>query len=128
MKHRLLLILALLVPLGLATKFYSGPAEAWVHGHAGGLLYVTFWCLLVLAIWPRFSATAVAVGVFLVTSVLEFSQLWHPPPLEMVRSTFLGHALIGSTFSWSDFPYYGAGALTAVYIARICTSRSCCQI
>jgi hypothetical protein len=32
---------------------------------------------------------------------------------------WVGHALIGSSFSWSDFPYYGAGALLAIAIVRI---------
>jgi hypothetical protein len=52
--------------------------------------------------------------------MLEFLQLWRPPLLQAVRSTFLGHALVGSSFAWSDFPYYGAGTLAAVGIARIC--------
>lgn len=125
MRLRLLLILAIVVPLGFATKLYTGPARAWVHGHAGGFLYVIFWCLLALAIRPRLSPWVVGAAVLLVTSVLEFLQLWHPPLLQAVRSNFLGHAFLGSTFAWSDFPYYGAGALVAVGIARICRrSRS----
>ena len=120
MRLRLLLVLANVVPVGLATKFYGGPAEVWVHAHAGGLLYVVFWCLLALAIWPQFSPWVIGVVVLVITSLLEFLQLWHPPLLQAIRSTFLGHALIGSSFSWSDFPYYGAGALAAVGIARIC--------
>jgi hypothetical protein len=124
-RFRLLLVLAFVVPVGLATKFYAGPAETWVHAHAGGFLYVIFWCLLALSIWPQLSPWIVGCAVFVITSILEFLQLWHPPVLQAVRSTFLGHALIGSSFSWSDFPYYGAGALVAVGIAWICrNSRS----
>jgi hypothetical protein len=119
-RPRLLLVLAVVFPLGFATKFYSGPAEGWVHGHAGGLLYVVFWCLLALVLWPKLSPWVVAGVVLVVTSFLEFLQLWHPPLLQSIRSTFLGHALIGSSFTWSDFPYYGAGALVAVGIARLC--------
>jgi hypothetical protein len=52
--------------------------------------------------------------------MLELLQLWHPPLLEVVRSTFLGHALIGSGFQWSDLPHYAAGALVAAGIARLC--------
>jgi hypothetical protein len=117
---RLLFILAIVVPLGLATKFYAGPAEVWVHAHAGGFLYVVFWCLLALAIWPQTSPWVVGIVVLLITSALEFLQLWHPPVLQAIRSTFFGHALIGSSFSWSDFPYYVAGMLSAAAIARFC--------
>ena len=41
--------------------------------------------------------------VLAVTFALEFLQLWKPPFLQAVRSTFLGHVLIGSSFSWFDF-------------------------
>ena len=118
-RFRLSLILAVLVPLGLVTKLYGGPGAAWVHAHAGGFFYVIFWCLLVLLIWPLLSPARVGITVFLVTSSIEFLQLWHPPPLQMIRSTFLGQALLGSYFSWSDFPYYAAGAVVAGGIARL---------
>jgi hypothetical protein len=116
----LLLALAVVVPLGFATKLYRGPAEAWVRGSAGGVLYVLFWCLLVVLLWPRLGAWRVAAGVLAVTSALEFLQLWHPPFLQGFRSTFLGHALIGSSFSWLDFPHYAAGALLSVLVIGRC--------
>ncbi len=118
-RFRLVLILAVLVPSGFATKFYEGWGSAWVQAHAGGFLYVVFWCLLALVIWPRLSPVVVGVTVFLTTSILEFLQLWHPPALQTIRSTFLGQALLGSYFSWSDFPYYAAGAIVAVGIGQL---------
>jgi hypothetical protein len=116
---RLFLILALVTPLGIATKFYTGPAEMWVRTRAGGLLYVVFWCLLALVLRPNLSPWIVAAAVLFITSILEFLQLWHPAPLQAIRSTWLGHALIGSSFSWSDFPYYGAGAVLTILIVQI---------
>ena len=131
-RFRLILLLAVLVPLGLATKFYEGSGSAWVQAHAGGFLYVLFWCFLALVIRPLLSPAVVGVTVFLITSILEFLQLWHPPALQMMRSTFLGQALLGSYFSWSDFPYYAAGAVVAVGIAQLLgrtgsSSRRCGQ-
>ena len=116
-------VLAVLVPLGFGTKIYTGPGSAWVFGHAGGLVYVAFWTLLVLAVRPDLSATRVAVWVLVVTCALEFLQLWHPPFLEAARRPFLGQALLGSTFSWSDFPYYAAGAVVGALVGRGCSSR-----
>ncbi len=114
----LAVVLVVLVPLGVGTKFYSGPGSAWVMGHAGGFLYVVFWSLLVLAVRPDLRVGKVALGVLVVTCALEFLQLWHPPLLEAVRRTFIGQAILGSYFSWSDFPYYVAGAATAVVVAE----------
>lgn len=103
--------LAVVTPLGFLSKFYSGPGASWVADNAGGFLYVVFWIAVVLALVPRLSGAAVAASVLIATCALEFAQLWHPPLLERIRATFLGHALLGSTFAWSDFPYYFAGAL-----------------
>lgn len=104
--------------LGLASKLYAGPGASWVGGSAGGFFYVLFWIFLVVAVAPTVSVGAVALCVLGITSVLEILQLWHPPLLERVRATFLGHALIGSTFSWGDFAYYGLAALAAPSLAR----------
>ncbi|MGI9592332.1 MAG: DUF2809 domain-containing protein [Myxococcota bacterium] len=114
----------MLVPLGLLTKFYSGPGSDWVATQAGGFLYVVFWVFLVLAIAPGLCAGVVSAAVFAVTCALEILQLWHPPLLIQLRSTFLGHALLGSTFSWIDIPYYAAGCLVAYAAARIVQSHS----
>jgi hypothetical protein len=48
--------------------------------------------------------------VLSVTCLLEGLQLWHPPFLEWPRSYLIGQILLGTTFSWSDFPYYFIGA------------------
>ena len=100
-----------LAVLGVATKLYTGPGAGWVTGSAGGVLYVAFWVLVVLALRPVLTPARVAGAVFLVTSALEFLQLWQPAWLAPIRANFVGHALLGSTFSWLDFPHYALGAL-----------------
>ena len=112
-RGRCLAVLCVATPLGFLTKFYSGPGAAWASSQAGGFLYVVFWIFVALALFPWLSRRSVSLGVVLVTCALEFAQLWHPPLLERIRSTFLGHAVLGATFAWSDFPYYVAGGLAA---------------
>ena len=108
----------LLVPLGIGTKLYTGPLSGWVNDSAGGFLYVMFWVFVVLGLAPRLRSGPVSAAVLLATSALEILQLWHPAWLTAVRSTFLGHALLGSTFAASDFLYYAAGCLAAHLVAR----------
>jgi hypothetical protein len=122
-RRSLLLLLAVIAPLGVASKFYAGPAQLWVRGQAGGILYVAFWILIVLLAWPQLSARLVAVVVLGITCALEVLQLWHPPILDAVRGTFIGHALIGSTFSWWDFPNYALGAILGVVLAGAALAR-----
>ena len=108
----------LLIPLGISTKFYAGPFAWWVHYRAGDLIFAAFCVLAVLALFPRLRAGYVAAGVFLAASMLEFSQLWHPRELEDMRGSFVGHALLGSTFNWYDFLHYAVGCLAAAWLAR----------
>ncbi|MBN2213867.1 MAG: DUF2809 domain-containing protein [Bacteroidales bacterium] len=104
--------------LGFGSKLYSGIGSGWFNNSLAGLFYEIFWCLVVFIIHPRLNAFKIASGVFFITSVLEFLQLWHPPFLQMIRSTFIGSALIGNSFNWLDFPYYLAGCITGVIIMR----------
>jgi hypothetical protein len=124
-RRLLLKLLAVVVPLGVATKFYTGPAQLWVRGHAGGILYVVFWILLALIIWPTLSLRLVALTVLGITCILETLQLWQPSVLDGVRSTFVGHALIGSTFSWWDFPSYVLGSVLGVLFVSLARVRAC---
>ncbi|MFQ6113020.1 MAG: DUF2809 domain-containing protein [bacterium] len=117
-----LIALSAITLLGFASKFYHGPAAWWFNDHLGGLLYEVFWILLINVVWPESSPFWVVLAVFLVTSALEFLQLWHPPFLQLVRSTFLGRTLIGTSFTWWDFPYYvlgcAAGYIWLRYVGR----------
>ncbi len=99
--------LLLVVPAGFAAKYATGPG--WIADHGAGALYVVFWILAACLVWPSRRARIVAI-VLGATCGLEFLQLWHPAPLEAVRATFIGRALIGTTFDWGDFPPYFLGA------------------
>ncbi|MHC4966858.1 MAG: ribosomal maturation YjgA family protein [Planctomycetota bacterium] len=105
-----LVSIVVIVPLGFALKFYGGPGQAWVNNSLAGVAYEIFWCLAVFAAWPRRAAiTRIVAGVFTVTCALEILQLWNPPWLEAIRSTWAGRAIVGTTFVWSDFAYYVLG-------------------
>ena len=101
--------LLIVVPIGFATKFYSGPATLWVKHSLGGVWYEIFWCLLLSLFGPTRRAGSIVAVVFLATCGVEFSQLWRPPWLEDLRNFFLGTTLLGTSFTWSDFPYYALG-------------------
>lgn len=115
---RFLVSLALLIPIGIATKFYHGPGELWIQYHFGGVVYEIFWCLLIACLLRHQSVFRIALSVFLVTCVLECLQLWHPPFLEWIRASFIGRALIGTSFSLLDFPHYFLGCLLGSFWAR----------
>lgn len=77
---------------------------------AGGVLYVMFWSFLFhTIILDKLSPLWICLTTTLTTCLIEFSQLWHPPFLEGIRSYEIGYAILGTTFSWSDFPPYFLG-------------------
>ena len=102
---------ALLVPIGLGTKIYAGPGADVVRASVGGALYVAFFCLAALVVWPRARPWVVSASVLGATCLVEVLQLWHPAWLEAIRATTPGGLLLGSAFGWEDFPWYGVGAL-----------------
>ena len=107
---RRLISIAIILPLGLYSKRYRGPAWHWVNDSLGGVFYEILWCLVVALLLPRVRAGRIATAVLIATCILEFLQLWHPPFLEYLRSFFIGRAILGSYFDWSDFPYYFLGS------------------
>ncbi len=117
-RPRLAAAIILVTLAGLALKLHPGPAGGWLRDHGAGIAYVVFWMLLLLLLRPTLAIARVAAGVLLVTCGLELLQLWHPPALEAVRGSFLGHALIGSSFSPWDFPHYAVGGLLGAALAH----------
>jgi hypothetical protein len=113
----------LLVPLGLGTKRYHGPGEAWVHGYAGDILFASFWVFGWKTAKPDAPATRVALLVFAACCLVEFTQLIHTPGLDRFRRTFLGHLLLGSGFEFADLAYYAMGAALAVGMMMAIESR-----
>lgn len=112
MRKYIFISLLVVTPLGFLCKIYTGVFAGWVQNSLAGVFYEIFWCLIVFFISPKEkSIPAIAAGVFLGTALLEILQLWHPPFLELIRSHFLGRSLLGTSFSWWDFPHYLVGSL-----------------
>ncbi|WP_159790387.1 DUF2809 domain-containing protein [Sodalinema gerasimenkoae] len=117
-RYRRYLAIAMLIciPVGIGTKFYSGILETWVQDSAGGMIYVMFGMFLLGFIFPELAAGAIAIIVFLLTSLIEFSQLSQHPILEAIRTTFIGRLLIGTTFDLWDFLHYGIGCMIGWFL------------
>ncbi len=108
-RFALLLNLLFLIPAGYWVRFYHGGRAYW-NDLLGAIAYEVFWILLFLLFYPKTAIGRVAIGVCLVTCMLEFLQLWHPPLLEAMRATLPGRLVLGNTFSWSDFFSYFLGS------------------
>lgn len=104
-------LIILVAALGVLAKLYPTEEAMWVCNHLAGTFYVVELALILHLIFPDHMAFLLAMAAFLITSLVEFLQIWHPGFLESFRASFIGHTILGSTFSWLDFPWYLGGAL-----------------
>lgn len=104
--------IAIIIILGLSSKKYQGIGYEWVNDFSGDVFYEIFWCLFISLFYhTKKLINQIPIWVFIVTSIIEFSQLWKHPVLEIIRATFWGKLLLGTTFSWLDFPHYLLGCM-----------------
>jgi len=111
-KRRMWTLVSILIitPIGFFCKFYRGPAAHWVNDSLGGLFYEIFWCLVLFLFFVKSKPWLIALIVLFATCLLEFLQLWHPQFLEILRRYFIGAMILGTSFTWTDFPYYFFGS------------------
>ena len=116
---KVILLIIVVAALGIAAKLLPFAEGTWISHGVSGLFYVTELCLILYLIFPDHSSVVLALAAFLITSLLEILQLWNPDFLEWVRSSFVGRSILGSTFSWLDYPYYLGGAVLGVILLNL---------
>lgn len=114
-KHIVIISITILIVtiLGFSTKFYYGPYYSWVHNSLGGVFYEIFWVLILYLFKPDIKPAVICLIIFLITALLEFSQLLTNPALNLIRKSFIGRSIIGNSFNWFDFLYYINGIIIA---------------
>jgi len=115
---RLIIMLLVLIPLGLSTKFYTGPYQDLINNSISDVIYEVFWILLIFLIKKNLKPFFIALFVFVFTAIIEFSQLLHFSWLESLRNNFLGKTLLGTNFVKTDFIYYLLGCIIGYYILK----------
>ena len=116
----------IVIVAGLACKFYRGPASDWVNNWGpASVFYELLFMLLAFTVWPRRSLILrIALGVFVGTCLVEFSQLSDASWLLALRSTLPGRLVLGSSFSWWDFPAYAIGCVIGIPLLQwLCRSQ-----
>ena len=115
-----------IIALGLASRQIPGLFPRALGKYPGDAL----WTVMVFAglgtLLPRATSVRLAVFALAVSFAVEFSQLYQAQWINSIRSTRLGHLVLGSGFGWSDLLAYIAGAgiaLGAEIIVRNFWSR-----
>ena len=102
-----------LIALGLLSRRISGIPD--VCGDA-------LWAMMVFCCWRivlvRRPLKSVAVVALITSYLVEFSQILSFDWLVRLRSTFLGHMLLGQGFLWIDLLAYTIGIIIIYIVAR----------
>jgi len=104
------------IALGLASRKFPSLFPALFGKYPGDSL----WALMIFLGWafckPRASTRNIAALAIATSCLVEFSQLYQAAWLNEIRSTTLGHLVLGSTFSWFDIAAYAIGVLVGALI------------
>ncbi len=105
----------LVVFAGLASRRYREALPAFFGDYAGDTLWALMMYLLVSTLLPARSIQARS-GISLTFAILvEISQLYHAPWIDVIRQTTLGGLVLGFGFLWTDLVCYTVGiALGAI--------------
>jgi hypothetical protein len=128
LRHRLLFLVNILaiVPLGYVIRF-SQILPKYISDAGGGIAYVLFWMFLVLLIYPTANVRFTAISICLATCMIELLQLYQAPWIAAIRATLPGRLVLGTTFSWMDFPPYfigsSLGLLWVYYLNRVVSGQ-----
>jgi hypothetical protein len=116
-------LLACVIVAGYLLRFHAPVPEA-LRDAAGGAAYAVAAALGVMLLHPGLPGRSAAGAGLALTSAVEFLQLVQAPWLQNLRGTLLGRVVLGTTFSWGDFPGYAAGALIAWCLVASLRRRS----
>ncbi|MET3804158.1 hypothetical protein ABIB25_001144 [Nakamurella sp. UYEF19] len=75
----------------------------------GDLLWATMVFFVVSAWWPGAGRWRCGAAALMVSYLVELTQLYRSPWLDLLRSTTAGHLILGSTFSFTDLAAYTVG-------------------
>jgi hypothetical protein len=118
----------IVIGLGLGSRRYPDRLPWLVREFAGDTLWALAAFLGLLVIWPTLSRWKAAGLALLISWLVEFSQLYHAPWLDAIRSTRLGGLVLGFGFLGSDLLCYtvgvALGVLTDIALSRFARSSA----
>ncbi|MFO1513776.1 MAG: DUF2809 domain-containing protein [Verrucomicrobiota bacterium] len=117
-RNRLILLLSVVVVIasGLASRKFPTLLPAALGKYPGDALWAAMIFLLLALLSPRTRPSHLALLAFIVCCLVEFSQLYQAGWLNHIRSTTLGHLVLGAGFSWADIEAYVVGVGIVVLV------------
>jgi Protein of unknown function (DUF2809) len=113
----LLVCIAIIVPLGLASRMNSLPMPNLFRDYGGDILSATCIYFGVQFLMHRYSVWQAGLVAYILCVLIELQQLITWKPLLRLREETPADILLGHGFLWSDLACYAVGVAIGVLLA-----------
>jgi hypothetical protein len=118
------LAIVLVIGLGLLWRSRLLPLSSFIAKYGGDAL----WALVVFLgfglLFHRLSTLRLALLSLCLAWSIELLQLYHAPWLDLIRSSRLGHLVLGSTFNTPDLAAYALGITIGAIVELLVRSTN----
>lgn len=124
--NRWFYLLAMMISLLLGLLWRSGwiLLPKWLSKYGGDAIWAMMVFFGIGFLMPRRSVNRLALQALCFSWFVEFSQIYHAPWIDSLRSTLLGRLILGSVFHWPDLFAYLVGVIIAVGVTTgVATKR-----
>lgn len=106
-----IVLIVITMTLGISSRKFGQYLPGFVRNYAGDTLWalMVFWGIGFLFV--KLSTGKAMIAAFIVSYLIEFSQLYHADWINALRHTALGGLILGFGFLWSDLACYTVGIL-----------------
>ncbi len=104
------------VVLGLASRRFPTMLPRALGNHPGDALWALMLFLGWAFVFPAARSRTLAICAIATAFGVEAMQLYQAPWIVAIRSTTLGHLVLGSGFLWADLVAYTVGVAIGVTI------------
>lgn len=114
-----LFLASVTIAAGLIVHLAGDALGAGLRDVTGDALWAAMMLWLISALLPHVRVFTRALTAYGVCVAVEYSQLVHMPTLNAIRSTRVGHLVLGSDFDARDLAAYCIGVSSAFLIAMV---------
>ncbi len=114
LRLKYLLCAAAVIATGLVSR-----KMAFIPLWIGDALWAVMVYLVMRMIFIHTSVNKIATWSLTFCFAIEISQLYQAPWINHIRSTLIGHLVLGQGFLWSDLLAYTGGILTIAVIENL---------
>ncbi len=103
------LLMAITLPIGLATRKLPHLFPAIIAKYGGDLLWASLFFFFFRLIFQKKSLLSVDTITSVFAAAIELSQLYQASWINEIRGSFVGQMALGHGFLWSDLFCYAIG-------------------